>query len=101
MEGAPVEGAPVEGAPAPEPLAGAGYVVWAGRLAHMGVLTSPLERGRGYGLLAAAVGTNAALEAGLIPQWRARWDNEPSKRLAQVLGYELVGSQTTVLIDPP
>lgn len=85
---------------APVPLAGSGYVVWAGRLAHMGVLTTPAARGRGYGVLAAAVGTNAALEAGLVPQWRARWDNEASKRVAQVLGYELVGSQTTVFIDP-
>lgn len=85
---------------APVPLAGSGYVVWADRLAHMGVLTSPAARGRGYGVLAAALGTNAALEAGLIPQWRARWDNEASKRMAQVLGYELVGSQTTVFINP-
>ena len=82
-----------------EPLAGAGYDVWAERLAHMGVLTSPNARGRGYGVLAAAVGSNAALEAGLVPQWRARWDNEPSKRVAQVLGYDLIGTQTTVFID--
>lgn len=82
-----------------DPLAGAGYVVWAERLAHMGVLTSPEARGRGYGVLAAAVGTNAALEAGLVPQWRARWDNEASKRVGEVLGYELVGTQTTVFID--
>nr|WP_306270737.1 GNAT family N-acetyltransferase [Ornithinimicrobium sp. HY1793] len=87
-------------AEAAAPLAGSGYVVWADRLAHMGVLTSPAARGRGYGVLAAAVGTNAALDAGLIPQWRARWDNEASKRMAQVLGYELVGSQTTVFINP-
>lgn len=83
-----------------DPLAGAGYVVWADRLAHMGVLTSPHARGRGYGVLAAAVGTNAALDAGLVPQWRSRWDNEASKRVAQVLGYELVGTQTTVFVNP-
>ncbi|WP_114905746.1 GNAT family N-acetyltransferase [Ornithinimicrobium murale] len=83
----------------PVPLAGSGYVVWADKLAHMGVLTSPQARGRGYGVLAAAVGTNAALDAGLIPQWRARWGNEASTRLAQVLGYEPVGSQTTVYIE--
>lgn len=87
-------------ADAPTPLAGSGYVVWADALAHMGVLTSPHARGRGYGVLAAAVGTNAALDNGLVPQWRVRHDNEASKRLAQVLGYEPVGSQTTVFIDP-
>ncbi|GAA1135364.1 hypothetical protein GCM10009583_01360 [Ornithinicoccus hortensis] len=94
-------GGDVAGEDGPAPLAGSGYVVWAEALAHMGVLTSPPARGRGYGVLAAAVGTNAALDAGLVPQWRARFDNEPSKRIAHVLGYELVGSQTTVFIDPP
>lgn len=94
------EGEADAAAPAPVPLAGSAYVVWAEQLAHMGVLTSPAARGRGYGILAAAVGTNAALDAGLIPQWRSRWDNEPSKRIAQVLGYEPAGSQTTVFIDP-
>ena len=84
----------------PVPLAGSGYTVWAGTIAHMGVLTSPAARGRGYGLLASAVGTNAALDAGLVPQWRARWDNETSKHLARVLGYEQVGTQTTVFIEP-
>nr|WP_281497464.1 GNAT family N-acetyltransferase [Ornithinimicrobium sp. F0845] len=100
-EAEPSEGKEPSGAdPASgEPLAGAGYVVWADRLAHMGVLTSPHARGRGYGVLAAAVGTNAALTAGLVPQWRARWDNEASKRVAQVLDYELVGTQTTVFIS--
>lgn len=85
-------------APDGEPLAGSGYLVWADALAHMGVLTSSKARGRGYGVLAAAAGTNAALDAGLVPQWRARWDNEASQRLAQVLGYEFVGTQTTVFI---
>lgn len=94
------------GAPEPDaaeraqPLAGAGYIVWADTLAHMGVLTTPAARGRGYGVLAAAVGTNAALRAGFVAQWRARHDNERSQRMAEVLGYELVGSQTTVFIDP-
>lgn len=83
------------------PLAGSGYVVWEGLLAHMGVLASPHARGRGYGVLAGAVGTNAALEAGLIPQWRSRIGNEASKRVAQVLGYEPVGTQTTVFVDRP
>ena len=31
------------------PLAGAGYVVWADDLAHVGVLTHPDARGRGFG----------------------------------------------------
>lgn len=93
-------GSATAGSEAVQPLAGAGYIVWADALAHMGVLTSPAARGRGYGMLAAAVGTNAALTAGFVPQWRARHDNQPSQRMAEVLGYEPVGSQTTVFIDP-
>lgn len=80
-------------------LAGAGYVVWAEVLAHLGVLTRPTARRHGYGTAAAAVATNAALAAGLIPHWRARVDNVASQRLAERLGYRPLGSQTTVFID--
>jgi GNAT superfamily N-acetyltransferase len=82
-------------------LAGAGYVVWADVLAHIGVLTSPHARGRGHGTVAAALATNAALAAGLLPQWRSRTDNEASQRVAERLGFQPLGSQTTVFIDPP
>ncbi|MGO1973904.1 MAG: GNAT family N-acetyltransferase [Propionibacteriaceae bacterium] len=81
------------------PLAGAGYAVWTQILAHLGVLTAHPLRRRGNGTLVAALATNEALDSGLIPQWRARFDNDASRRVADRLGYRQVGSQTTVFID--
>jgi hypothetical protein len=79
-------------------LAGAGYVEWESILGHLGVLTSLEHRGAGLAKAIGAVATNDALDAGLVPQWRARVDNEPSRRVAAALGYQEVGSQTTVLL---
>lgn len=88
--------------PAPEArdsVAGAGYDVRADVLAHLGVLTSPEARRQGHGTVVAALATNAALAAGLLPQWRARSDNEASQRLGQRLGFQPLGTQTTVLLE--
>lgn len=82
------------------PVALAGFQVWGDIIAHLGVITALDDRRRGYGGLAAALATNEALDAGLIPQWRARIDNRSSLALAAVLGFERVGSQTTVLVNP-
>lgn len=79
--------------------AGSGYDEWEGILAHLGVLVPPALRRSGLGTLAAAVATNDALDAGLVPQWRARVENAASLGLARRLGYEPVGTQTTVLLS--
>ncbi|HEX8509232.1 MAG TPA: GNAT family N-acetyltransferase, partial [Propionibacteriaceae bacterium] len=81
-----------------EPTAGAGYGESQGILASVGVLTPPAVRRRGHGTLAAAIATNDALDAGLIPQWRARRGHRGSWALAKRLGYREIGSQTTVLL---
>lgn len=81
------------------PVAAAGYAVWADVLAHLGVLTAPQQRRQGQGTVAAGLAVNAALAAGLLPQWRARPDNEASQQLAHRLGFQPLGSQTTVFID--
>lgn len=80
------------------PVAGAGYLEWAGLLAHVGVLTAPAHRGSGRGRLAAAAATNDALASGLVPQWRSRIDNAASRRLARRLGYVELGTHTTVVL---
>lgn len=80
------------------PTAGAGYDEWAHLLAHLGVLTPPEFRRRGHGGAAVALASNDALDAGLVPQWRARVENGASRRLATRLGFTEIGSQTTVLL---
>ena len=83
------------------PTAGAGYQEWEQIIAHLGVLTPPPFRRQGFGLLASAIATNDALDAGLIPQWRARVENRASRAIAARLGFVEIGSQTTVMLPPP
>lgn len=75
-------------------VAAAGYRTWPGDVAHLSVLTAPEVRGQGLGRLVARAATTAALDAGLLPQWRARV--APSQRIARSLGYHDLGSQLSV-----
>jgi hypothetical protein len=83
-----------------QPTAGAGFAEWEQIIGHLGVLTPPGFRRRGFGLLAAALATNEALDLGLVPQWRSRIENSASRRTAARLGFLEVGTQTTVLLSP-
>lgn len=74
-------------------LAAAGYRAWPGNTAHLSVLTAPAERGRGLARVVAAAAV-AALEADLLPQWRAR--PEASRRVAPALGFSELGSQLSI-----
>lgn len=86
-------------AQSPVPVAGAGYDIWSGILAHMGVLTAPDQRGRGHGTYIASVAVENAMASGLIPQWRARSDNTASIRTALSAGFVEAGTQTSVLLN--
>lgn len=80
-------------------LAGAGYDIWEGILAHLGVLTAPAERRQGYASYAASIAVEESMAAGLIPQWRARTDNIASHRTAISTGFIHAGSQTSVVLE--
>ena len=80
------------------PDAGSGYDEWEGILANVGVLVPPALRREGRGRLAGAMATNDALDSGLVAQWRSRSENVASLGLARRLGYEVVGTQTTVVL---
>ncbi len=73
------------------PVAACGYRHWPQRIAHLCVLVHPDARGRGLARRVAAGAIAAALEEGLLPQWRAR--GETSKAVARRLGLIEVGSQ--------
>lgn len=83
------------------PLAGAGFDVWSGIIAQMGVLTARAARRAGHGRLIAALATNAALDEGLIPQWRIPTGHGPAVALAKGLGYQVLGREAVVLLGDP
>jgi hypothetical protein len=85
------------GTPTGDPVAGAGYEEWQGLIGHLGVLVRPDVRRMGLGAYAAAIAMEEAFTEGLVPQWRAALGNTASQHLAGTLGFELAGSQTTVL----
>jgi hypothetical protein len=76
-------------------VAAAGAQVWAGTLAHLGVLTRPDRRRRGLGATVASSVVRAALAAGLVAQWRARRELTASRRLAAGLGFVELGEQVS------
>jgi GNAT superfamily N-acetyltransferase len=76
-------------------VAAAGAQVWAGTLAHLGVLTRPDRRRRGLGATVAGSVVRAALATGLVAQWRARAELTASRRLAAALGFVELGQQVS------
>jgi hypothetical protein len=76
-------------------VAGAGAEVWAGTVAHIGVLTRADQRRRGNAKAAAAATVAQALAAGMVAQWRARATLAASRRLAASLGFVELGAQVT------
>ncbi len=83
-----------------DPVAGSGYEEWQGLIGQLGVLVRPDARRLGLGAYAAAVAMEEAFTEGLVPQWRARMGHRASQHLADTLGFELAGSQTTVVFEP-
>ncbi|WP_431959938.1 GNAT family N-acetyltransferase [Actinacidiphila sp. bgisy160] len=80
-----------------EAVAAAGYRIWPGGTAHVSVLTAPQRRGRGLARTVASAAVAHALDAGLLPQWRAR--PEPSRRVAGALGFREVGAQLSFRLE--
>jgi hypothetical protein len=85
--------------PAGQVAAVAGYEKWGADIAHIGVSSTPGNRGRGYAAAAAQQAVAAALRDGLVAQWRCRTGNTPSERLAESLRFATLGSQNTMLLD--
>jgi GNAT superfamily N-acetyltransferase len=74
-------------------VAAAGYEVWGGEVAQVGVLTDPRYRGRGLGTAVASAAVARAVAAGLVAQWRARAAIVGSRRIARRLGFVDAGWQ--------
>ncbi|MFB8352242.1 GNAT family N-acetyltransferase [Streptomyces niveus] len=82
------------GGGAGEVVAAAGYVTWPRSVAHVCVLVAPHRRGRRLAGIVASAAVSHALDAGLLPQWRAR--PYPSRRVAAALGFRELGAQLSV-----
>ena len=76
----------------------AGYERWGTDIAQLGVVADPSERGRGYATAAAGAAMTAALDDGLVAQWRCRVGNTASERLADSLGLTRLGRQAAVAL---
>ncbi|UOW01780.1 GNAT family N-acetyltransferase [Agrococcus sp. SCSIO52902] len=81
-----------------QPLAVAGYQRWRSTIAHIGVVAAASHRGRGLGGSVAAAAVAAAIDAGLVVQWRCRVGNPVSLRIADALGFTRVGVQAAVAL---
>ncbi|QIK10604.1 GNAT family N-acetyltransferase [Streptomyces sp. ID38640] len=80
-----------------EVVAAAGYRSWPRSVAHLSVLVAPHCRGRRLARAVASAAVAHALDAGLLPQWRARLC--PSQRVAVALGFQELGTQLSVRLD--
>ncbi len=79
-------------------IAASGWRHWPDEVAQLGVLTAPQARGRGWGRAVASAATAHALDASLLPQWRAQ--PEPSRRIAHALGFREMGAQISFKLGP-
>jgi GNAT superfamily N-acetyltransferase len=86
---------------ADQAVAASGYQVWHGQLGHLSVLVDPAFRGRGLGTAVAARAVGQVLEAGLVPQWRARSTLLASRQIARTLGFVELGRQVTYTLASP
>jgi GNAT superfamily N-acetyltransferase len=82
-------------------VAASGYQVWHGQLGHLSVLVDPAFRGRGLGTAVAARAVGQVLDAGLVPQWRARSTLQSSRQIARTLGFVELGRQATFKLASP
>jgi GNAT superfamily N-acetyltransferase len=80
----PIAGYVVDG----ELLAAAGYKVWGGDIAHIGVVTRPDNRGRGHARACVREIAHRAIAGGLIAQYQTLYTNEPAMTVGRALGFE-------------
>ena len=80
------------------PVAACAWRRWPHSIAHFSVITAAEHRNRGFARAAATTALGVAIDAGLLPQWRAAETNPGSIALAVSLGLKPVGRQFSVLI---
>jgi len=101
-KGFSIDSQPTFGAFAPDGalMALANIRVWADRIAHLGVVTRPGGRNRGFGTRAVSAAVRHALGIGLLPQYRVLEHNVASRRVAQKLGFQSYGWTVAARLAP-
>ncbi|MBB4634797.1 GNAT family N-acetyltransferase [Longimicrobium terrae] len=74
----------------------AGYEVWDGCIAHLAIVTAPAYRGRGLGRAAVGAAARAAVQRGLVAQYRTLDANAASVRIAHALGFVRFATSVSV-----
>jgi GNAT superfamily N-acetyltransferase len=93
---------PVFGCHAGGELAAAGKLEpWGPRLLHVGIVTHPAHRGRGYGKAVVSAMTAHGLAAGGVVQYRTLEANLPSVGIARALGFQRFARTLAVRLTPP
>jgi hypothetical protein len=69
-------------------VAAAGYEILGGSVAHIGALSAPAERGRGFASQAISLATEQAFVAKLGIQYQTLQSNGPALAAARRMGYE-------------
>ena len=77
-------------------VAAAGYEVWGGTLAHIGLTTHAGFRSRGYGRACIRSITEEAIKSGLVAQYQTLFENEASIAVARALEFEEHGQRMFV-----
>jgi GNAT superfamily N-acetyltransferase len=93
---------PVFGCFAGEVLAAAGMLErWGDRLLHVGIVSHPSYRGRGYGKAVVSAMTAHGLAAGKVVQYRTLEANLPSVGIARALGFQRFAQTLAVRLIRP
>jgi ribosomal protein S18 acetylase RimI-like enzyme len=79
----PMAGVVVDG----ELKSAAGYEIWGDAIAHVGVVTAPQARGRGYGVECVAAITRHAVARGLVAQYQTLYSNTAAMAIGRAVGF--------------
>jgi GNAT superfamily N-acetyltransferase len=92
----------VFGCHAGDALAAAGMLEpWGPRLLHVGIVTHPAHRGRGYGKAVVSAMTAHGLAAGGVVQYRTLQANGASVAIARALGFQRFAQTLAVRLTRP
>jgi GNAT superfamily N-acetyltransferase len=93
---------PVFGCFAGDRLVAAGMLErWGDRLLHVGIVTHPGYRGRGYGKAVVSAMSAHGLATGGVMQYRTLQANLPSVGIAHALGFQRFAQTLAVRLNPP